>query len=57
MSKIHNSLLVIETDLLLLQTGQKTTLSVCEPAKTSYFKVCIVYQVYTRLIKYMKTYV
>lgn len=53
MSKIHSSLFVIETDLFLLQIGQRTTVSVCEPAKTSYFKACIVYQVYTRLTKYM----
>lgn len=55
MSKIHSSLLVIETGLFLLQTGQRITLSVCEPEKTAYFKVCTVYQDYTRVAKYMKT--
>lgn len=38
MSKIHSSLLVIETGLFVLQIGQRITLSVCKPEKTNLFR-------------------
>lgn len=57
MSKMHCFQLVLETDLFLLQIGQRTMASAYEPAQTSYFKISIAYQVYTKLMNYRKTYI
>lgn len=46
MSKIHCFQLVLETDLFLLQIGQRTMASAYEPAQTSYFKISIAYSLH-----------